>query len=198
MPLRRPPTAPVDSAPPPTIGDLDDPSPDVRRAAALAQRDCPETIDRRIDALGREADESVRQALLASLVPPMSASSIERLTALLRSEDAGLRNAVITWFEPHGELIEPFLPDLLSDPDADVRILTLNLIGTSTVPGACQLVVGLLGREAHENVLGAALEAIGEVGDETAAEAIEDVGRRFRDHPFLSFAVEHALRCVTG
>jgi len=198
MPLRRPPTKTEPASNAPGIGDLSHPSPEVRRAAALGQRDHPETVDLRLDALAAETDDSVRQAILSSLAPPLPEGAVGRLTGLLRSDDAALRSDVTTWLEPHGDLVAPYVPELLDDPDPDVRILTLNLVGTSDVPAASSLLVGVLERETHENVVCAALEALAEVGDAQAIEAVRSVRARFADEPFVAFAADHVLRRLEG
>jgi HEAT repeat protein len=82
---------------------------------------------------------------------------------------------------------------LLHDADADVRILSCELL--RAVPGeqATQLLCELLATESSENVCAAAVDVLTEAGDATAVPALAACAARFSGSPFLAFAIHTAI-----
>ena len=78
-----------------------------------------------MDALERESDPAVLEAIFSALeVIPEAALP---LTSLLRSDDAALRNDAVEALQAMPDAVRPLLPGLLADPDADVRILSVEV-----------------------------------------------------------------------
>ena len=85
---------------------------------------------------------------------------------------------------------QPFLPGLLADPDPDVRLLACDLVRDAGGADGPRWLCALIETEPQVNVCAAAVEALGEIGDATAAPSLSRCAERFPDDPFLGFAVK--------
>jgi hypothetical protein len=56
----------------------------------------------------------------------------------------------------------------------------------------------VLEEESHVNVCAAAVDVLTDVGDEEAVPALLALKRRFADEPFMTFAVDMAVRRIGG
>lgn len=144
-------------------------------------------------ALGREKDLRNREAILARLLAIADDTAAAALAGHLSSEDAGLRNACIETLQAMPGPALSVLPDLLADPDADVRILATEIARTQPTGTANALLARLLERESHPNVCGAAVEVLAEVGSQKAVPALTAAKARFAGEAFLSMAIDTAL-----
>jgi len=74
-----------------------------------------------------ECDLAAREAMLTALAGSRDAAAARTLAQLLRSQDAGLRNAVV---DTLGQMpaTAAIAPELLADEDAGVRVLTVMLL----------------------------------------------------------------------
>lgn len=161
--------------------------------------DRPETSHDLGLALGTEKDLRVREALLARLLAIADASAAAALAQHLRSDDAGLRNACIETLQGMPVAASSVLPDLLSDPDPDVRLLATEIVRTQPTEAANALLAGLLDAETHPNVCGAAVEVLAEVGTADAVPALRVARTRFATEAFLPLAIDSVLaRLGTG
>jgi len=180
------------------IASLAGPEPAERRGAARALSCHPEAAMALCDRLEIETSPSVRAVLLTGLIRLESPEVVARLLVHLRSEDAALRNATIEALqEMHGTLTS-HLRTLLDDPDSDVRIFAVNILGALRDPEAPGLLSAVLRGEPHVNVCAAAVDALAEIGSPEAIDGLEEVGRRFAGEPFMTFAVETAIRRIRG
>ena len=150
-------------------------------AAALGQR------------LLSETDPSVREALFVSLGIFATEAAVAALLPLLRSEDAALRNGAIESLSAMPQAVAPRVAALLADADSDVRLLTVNLLGELRHDQVLPWLLQVLQREAHVNVVAAALEVMAEIGRPEHVDALQAVRQRFPDDPFIAFAVDMAL-----
>ena len=161
--------------------------------------DHPETSHGLGLALGAEKDPRVREAILAKLLAIADGSAAAALAQHLRSEDAALRNACIETLQAMPVAASSVLPDLLSDPDPDVRLLATEIVRTQRAEAANALLGGLLDVETHPNVCGAAVEVLAELGTADAMPALRTARTRFAAEPFLPLAIDTVLaRLGTG
>ena len=150
-------------------------------------------------ALGTAKDLRAREDLLARLLSLGDASAAAALARHLRSEDAGLRNACIEALQALPAAASSLLPDLLSDPDTDVRLLATEIVRAQPTEAANRLLASLLERETHPNVCGAAVEVLAEVGTSDAIPALQAARTRFAREAFLPLAIDTVLaRLGTG
>ena len=90
-------------------------------------------------------------------------------------------------------MVAPCVDRLLLDPDADVRIFAVNLLGELRHADVPRWLLQVLRHEAHVNVVAAALEVLAEVGSAADVPALRSVRERFEHDPFIQFAADIAI-----
>ncbi len=178
------------------LRQLSDPDPTARRWAARDLSAHPEAAHALADALERERDPAVREALLDALAAIGGETVAERLVPLLRSEDAALRNAVIEVLQGMPEAVAPHMARLLADPDPDMRIFAADICRSLPHPDTPRWLAELLGRESHVNVVGTALDVLAEIGGPEELPALRAVAERFAGEPFIAFSAKVAIRRI--
>src|ERR1700744_3670744 len=98
-----------------------------RWGAARSAATLPGGVEALGAALGTETDARVRIAILTSLARVASPASVDAVLPSLRSDDAGLRTGALDALRAMPHAVLPRLPDLLSDTDTDVRILSCEI-----------------------------------------------------------------------
>jgi hypothetical protein len=141
-------------------------------------------------ALRTEGDPRVREAMLTSLAQIGTADAVDAIISLLRADDASLRTGALDTLRIMAVQVHDFLPRLLSDRDVDVRILSCELARSLDDAEATRLMCALLAVEPEANVCAAAVDVLSEVGGADALPALRDCALRFRDSPFLTFAIK--------
>jgi HEAT repeat protein len=141
-------------------------------------------------ALQAENDARVREAMLTSLARIGSPRAVDSIVALLRSDDATLRTGALDALRIMVVQLPELLPRLLSDPDVDVRILCCELARALASSEATRLMCGVLDNETEANVCAAAVDVLAEVGGAEALPYLRSCDSRFRDSPFLAFAIK--------
>lgn len=169
-----------------------------RRAAARELANHPDAAMALCDRLEVETSPSVRAVLMTSLIKLQSPDVAARLAMHLRSDDAPLRNAVIEALQEMPEAFSPHLQQLLADPDSDVRIFAVNILGALRHASAPRWLAQVLAGEAHVNVCAAAVDALAEVGGLEAIDALDALRDRFGGEPFMTFAIDTAIRRIRG
>jgi HEAT repeat protein len=196
MPLiRRDPPAPVGDGPPGST-DLKSGDPDARRRAVRSLGHDPQAVPVLMAALERESDPAVLEAIFSAL--ELIPEAALPLTSLLRSDDARLRNDAVESLQAMPNAARPLLPALLADPDADVRILSVEVARCLPAGEMVSLLCGLLTRESDPNVCTAAVEILAEAGTAEAVPTLNQLAERFQSQPMLSFAVKIAIERITG
>lgn len=164
---------------------------DERWTAARAAVD-PENADALATALQVERDVGVREAMFTSLARIGSPASINRIITFIRSEDAALRAGALDALRGKVDAIRAHLPVLLTDADSDVRILSCELARSLPNHEATQILAELLARENEPNVCAAAIDVLAEAGGCDALAALTACEAKFKDTPFLAFAIQIA------
>jgi HEAT repeat protein len=188
---------PADAAPPP-------PQPGESDVIARRQsmRDLAASGDGAIAGLcarlGTELEPSVREIILVSLIAMKSEAAVAGLLPYLGSEDPGLRNAVIEALHEMPDEVEPHIESLLADPDSDVRIFAVNILGALPHAKVPYWLTQVVKNDQHVNVCAAAVDCLAGVGDEAAIAPLEALPARFPGVPFIAFAVAVAVRNIVG
>ena len=167
-----------------------------RRWAARDLVDFPESAAALGDHLSREAEPQVREAIYTTLGALASSDAVAALLPLLRSEDAQQRNGAIEALTKMPQAVGPRILALLEDPDPDVRIFTVNLLGDLKHPDLNTWLIRVLSHDEQVNVVAAAVEVVAEVGTHDAVPALQAAVRRFPQDPFLSFAADVAIERI--
>lgn len=201
MPLVRKPTRPaghLKTGAAEVLTGLGSANPEERWAAARTAAGIPESSAALAAALVRETDQRVREAMFTSLARIGTRDSVAGLLSMLRSDDAALRAGALDVLRSSVIATHELLPQLLSDSDADVRILSCELARSLTSEEASRSLCALLARETEINVCAAAIEVLAEVGNDTALPILAQCAQRFPQVPFLTFAIKLATDRITA
>jgi len=206
MPLVRRDAIPpsVQAGPPSPADALHDGTADQRWSAARAlgvvadNSSVADTVQTLAAALRTEAEPRVREAIFTSLVRIGTRESVEAVLPCLRLDDPELRGGALDALRAMMGVVRPILPALLTDPDADVRLLTCDLVRELSAPDATRLLCDVLAREAEPNVCAAAVDVLAEIGEPEALPFLQACAARFDDVPYLGFAVRIAMRRIVA
>lgn len=193
--VRKPPTAAAstperDGAA--VLAGLRSTDPDERWSAARAAATVAGGSAALAAALRLESDPHIREAMFTGLAHGGSPQSRAELLSLLRSDQSGLRTGALDALRTLGEALRELLPQLLNDPEADIRILSCELARALPAAEASRMLCDLLAGEQDVNVCAAAVDVLAEVGDTAACAVLARCAVRFAHHPFLGFAVKIA------
>lgn len=180
------------------LADLTAAEPSVRRAAARGLAAYPEAAMAACDRLEVEGSPSVQAVLFTTLIHLQSPAVAGRLAALLRSDDAPLRNAAIEALQEMPDALAPHFRDLLNDDDSDVRIFAVNILGALRHAKAPEWLGGVVRDDPHVNVCAAAVDALAEMGGPEALEDLDALRHRFQGNVFMEFAIDAAMRRIRG
>ncbi len=197
MPLvRKPAGAPAATIPAPdrdsVLAGLASPNDDERWAAARASAACPGSEGALGQALAREPNPRVREAMFTALARLGTAKGVEVVLPLIRSDDASVRSQALDALGAMKDAAWPYLPALLADSDSDVRILACELAREMPSADAVRLFSDLLDTEPEPNVCASAIEVLAEIGTAAALPALERCRLRFASTPFLAFSIKIA------
>jgi HEAT repeat protein len=163
-----------------------------RWTAARAAGETPEGLSILKDALSREANSRVREAIFTSLARIQTAESAEAVLPYLGSDDAGLRAGALDALRAMPTATAHHIARVLKDSDPDVRLLGCELVRNQPSEDANYLLGNLLSTESKANVCAAAVEVLAEVGSPELLPLLTECAARFPDDPFLAFAVQIA------
>jgi HEAT repeat protein len=173
-------------------------STDARWSAARRLAEAPSSTTALGEALAVETDPRVREALFTGLAHIQTPQAVAFILPFIRSQDVAIRAGALDALNTMPEALEGELPALLADPDPDVRLLVCDIVRRLPGPIATRFLCDLLARETLANVCGAAVEALSEVGDETALDALADCAARFSTEPFLVFSIKAVSNRIAG
>lgn len=195
MPLIRKPSGPSapSPSPPSDLPGLDSADPDDRWAAARAATATADHAARLATAVLLERDPRVREAMFTSLARIGTPASARSLMGMLHSNDAALRTGALDAMRVLVRTMKDLLPELLKDPDVDVRVLSCDLTRSLRSDDAAAMLCQVLAREQDVNVCAAAIDVLSEVGGSACVPAVEDCASRFNASPFLKFAASTAI-----
>ena len=179
------------------LAQLADPDATKRRWAARDLAGHPDAAAPLCARLAVETDTSVRSVLFGSAAllgaGPRANVVVASLLPLLRSEVPALRTGAIEVLAGLSDAVAPHIEKLLADPDGDVRIFSVNLLGDLKHPNVPQWLAQVLVNEPNVNVVGAALEVLAEVGTSASLPALRTAALRFADDAYIAFAVDLAV-----
>jgi HEAT repeat protein len=150
------------------------------------------------EALGRETDLRVREAIFTSLACLGTAASIDVVLPHLRSPDANLRSGALDALRAMVGAVRPRLAALLSDPDPDVRLQICDLVRELPSEEATTLLRAVIERETLPNICGAAVDVLADIGDASALPSLKRCAARFIGEPFLTFAIAIAAERIVS
>jgi HEAT repeat protein len=149
-------------------------------------------------ALPAETEPHIREAMFTGLARVRTSESTDLLLAFLRSDQSAWRAGALDGLRMLGSDVRDILPRLLSDSDADIRILSSELARALPAEEATTVLCALLAAEQDVNVCAAAVDVLAEVGSSAARPALTQCAARFAQNAFLTFAVKVALDRITS
>jgi HEAT repeat protein len=180
------------------LGDLNAASSEARWSAARHLAKDPSSVSALGAALAVESDARVREALFTSLAYIQTPEAVGVVLPYIRSDDASIRAGALDALNAMPKAVEAFVPALLADPDPDVRLLVCDVVRRLPGPQAARYLCDLLQTEDQPNVCGAAVEALSEVGDDSALPVLAQCATRFSAEPFLVFSIKTASQRLMG
>ncbi|MEI6387303.1 MAG: HEAT repeat domain-containing protein [Spirochaetota bacterium] len=178
------------------IASLEDPNPTARRWAARDLLSCPEALPALVARLRNEVDISVREVILTSIISLGDPASMAGLVECLRSEDPCLRNEAIEAMKQLPDEVAPIMGSLLSDPDPDLRIFSINILESLRHSQVETWLVEVIEKDPVVNVCGTAVDLLAEVGSSFSIGALERLRDRFPEEPYIQFAANLALKRI--
>ena len=172
-------------------------SPDERWTAARAASD-PSAIPSLAQALSRERDGRVREAIFSALAGIATRESVLAILPYLRGDDANARTGAMDALRAMGPGCGAYLQELLADPDPDVRLLACDLVRDVGGVEGPRWLCTLIETEPEANVCAAAAEALGATADAAAVLSLSRCAKRFPDDPFLGFAIKVVIERLTS
>jgi HEAT repeat protein len=175
------------------LAQLADGDPERRRRAVLDLAERPEALPALVRQLGVEPDRVVRDAICTQLARHDLPAVVDGLIEYLASDDAGLRNAVAGVLSMTPAATSRRVPELLVDPDPDVRILTVMVLGALRLPEVEGWLADLVATDQHANVVSAAIGELAPIAGGRCEAALLAARQRFPDDPYIGFMVTRAL-----
>jgi len=169
-----------------------------RRAAARHLAAHPSASDKLVSALLAEPDHPVREAIFSSLQEIGGEGVVGGLLPLLRSEEADIRNGAIEVLCSMPDGVASHMVSLLNDQDSDVRIFAIDILQVLAHSETPKWLLSVLKDEQHVNVVATAVDRLAEVGTPEMIPDLEAMKQRFADEPYLTFAVDTAIRRIGG
>jgi HEAT repeat protein len=144
------------------------------------------------EALRREQQESVREAIFIALAAFDTQAGFDAVLPFLRSDDARLRSGALETLKAMPVTGARRLSDLLGDPDPDIRILACELARDITSTEAQRVLRAAIENDPLVNVCAAAIDALAEIGSQDDLPVLDRCLKRFPDESFLAFSVSVA------
>lgn len=186
--------APAALAPDHSPARLTDPDPARRRQAVQALAGHPEAVETLIELVKNESDNSVRQAAFSVLSALGTSAAAEGAAGLLAEADPVLRNGAHEVLASMPQHAQPLLEPLSRHEDPDVRIFAILIAADMPTGAADDWLIALALRETSPNVCAHLADTLGGSELPGAVDALAAIAARFGDFPFVSFAVQIALR----
>ena len=129
---------------------------------------------------------------------PKREEDFDEIFKMLKSDNAYLRNAAITFLQTYGKEAQPFLEKLLNNEDKDVRIFAVNILGDVNFEESLDMLRYLLLKEKDINAMMTAVDYMGEIGTEDDIPLLEALKKEHEDEPYVAFGIDTAISRIKG
>ena len=168
-------------------------------AVARAAREVPlvmgtDPADPSVTVGGRDIGTEIRSSEISSVVSVVATNLDVRAELRRRQRDLMARVAN----EAGGVVAEGRDITTVVAPDADVRILAVEVVRCLPSGEVERLLCGVLENEGDPNVCTAAVEVLAEAGTAEAVPTLRRLAARFPSQPMLPFAARVAIERITG
>lgn len=123
---------------------------------------------------------------------------LKELFDILKSANVYLRNSCIKYLQESDEDAIVFIEKLLEDPDKDIRIFAVNILGDVRYEKSVEILRYFITREEDINAMMTAVDYLGEIGSEEDIELLEAIKKSHVDDPYVNFGVDMAIDRIKG
>jgi hypothetical protein len=145
-----------------------------------------------------EDNKYIDAAFIAFKTKPKREKDFEELFKMLKSDNAYLRNAVISFLQEYGEGAKPFIEKLMHDSNRDIRIFAINILGDVRYEDSIDMLRHFIVQESDVNALMTAVDYIGEIGTQSDIELLEAIKRAHCEDAYVEFGVQMAIDRIKG
>ena len=140
---------------------------------------------------------STKIASVLSNMDPKNVS-IEEVMALLKLDNAYVRNLGISILRNYGDAIKYYIVKFLIGEERDLRIFAINVLGDVNFHESRDMMVELLETEQDVNVAMTAVDYLSEIGEMSDIPLLESLKKRFAGEFYVEFAVDSAIKSIKG
>ncbi|WP_285598171.1 HEAT repeat domain-containing protein [Kineosporia sp. NBRC 101731] len=123
---------------------------------------------------------------------------VESLIHHLSSDDAGFRMAVVEVLSRTTTATARRIPQLLHDPDPDIRILTVMVLSCLRTTQVSQWLGELVREDTNQRVVAAAIGELAALEGPGCLPVLYAARTRFPADPFIAFSVDQAAMMLEG
>ena len=140
----------------------------------------------------------IEAAFLGFKVKPKREKDFKAMFKMLKSDNAYLRNAVISFLQEYGKEAKEFILQLMDDKDEDIRIFAINILGDVRFEDSVEMLRHFIAKESGVNALMTAVDYLGEIGDERDIELLEAIKKDNADDSYAIFGADMAIKRING
>jgi len=129
---------------------------------------------------------------------PKREEDFEMIFKMLKSENAYLRNAAISFLQEYGTEAKEFFERLMNDKDPDIRIFAINILGDVNFADSVDMLRYFILKENEINPLMTAIDYLGEVGDENDVPILESLKEQYKDNEYVTFGINLSIDRIKG
>lgn len=175
---------------------IKDPDPAVRRWAIKDLAGYPEAVAELVSLVQHEPVASNREVIFTSLVKIGNDAAVKALISFLSSKNASLRNEAIDALKDIPDGVEPFIENLLHDPDSDIRIFAITILESLNHSKIEDWLLDVITNDPHINVCTTAVDLLSQTGSKRAIPYLDTLISRFPEEDFVRFSVDVAKKMI--
>jgi len=145
-----------------------------------------------------EENKYIDCAFVGFKVKPKREKDFEEMFKMLKSDNAYLRNAVITFLQEYGADAKEFILKLMEDKDKDIRIFAINILGDVRFEDSVDMLRHFIVKENDVNALMTAVDYLGEIGDKNDIDLLNAIAQDNKDDEYIQFGIKMAVNRIMG
>ncbi len=144
-----------------------------------------------------EDNKYIDAAFFSFKVKPKRDKDFEAMFKMLKSDNAYLRNAVISFLQDYGQEAKEFVKKLMENEDKDIRIFAINILGDVRYEDSIDMLRHFIVKEEDINALMTAVDYLGEIGNKDDIALLEAI-KKERNDEYVSFGIDMAIKRIKG
>lgn len=152
-----------------------------------------ETLLNLVKKLEDETNEALIDSLLLEGFKREKFEFIQVMADLISSEIPKVRNRSLELLSQKPEMALPIMPELLRNPDKDVRILSANMMNYMPSEQITPILLSVLEQEEEVNVVAQLLDTLKGVVSEEMLPDLINIKERFVDEPYIGFVTDQLI-----